>query len=88
MPWPDVALAGGRLPLRLQPKVFAVKLTGQLNDWPKPCRTLELLRYDVKGCVGKRPPTIRHRSADASATTVKSTARRAPNPAPPAPFSL
>ena len=51
----DVALAMAGHPYFLPcPKVFGVKLTGQLNDWVSAKDViLELLRrYDVKGCVG------------------------------------
>ena len=52
----DVALAMAGYPYYLPcPKVFGVKLSGQLNDWVSAKDViLELLRrYDVKGCVGK-----------------------------------
>ena len=52
----DVALAMAGYPYHLPcPKVFGIKLTGQLPDWVSAKDViLELLRrYDVKGCVGK-----------------------------------
>lgn len=52
----DVALAMAGHPYYLPcPKVFGVRLTGQLSDWVSAKDViLELLRrYDVKGCVGK-----------------------------------
>ncbi len=52
----DVALAMAGYPYYLPcPKVFGVRLTGQLPEWVSAKDViLELLRrYDVKGCVGK-----------------------------------
>ncbi len=52
----DVALAMAGYPYYLPcPKVFGVKLVGQLADWVSAKDViLEMLRrYDVKGCVGK-----------------------------------
>jgi aconitate hydratase len=52
----DVALAMAGHPYYLPcPRVFGVRLTGQLSDWVSAKDViLEMLRrYDVKGCVGK-----------------------------------
>ena len=52
----DVALAMAGYPYHFPcPKVFGVRLTGQLKDWVSAKDViLEMLRrYDVKGCVGK-----------------------------------
>ena len=63
----DVALAMAGYPYYFPcPKVFGVKLTGQLPDWVSAKDViLEMLRrYDVKGCVGKVIEYYRPRRAD------------------------